>query len=157
MRKAIWGLLPLVLVAGAVLGYFVKSSKTKTVTVVEIQTAQPPPPATHTFTANVSIDGTTFDTQGNCQLPSAGFNGLPATSDSWDLRRPGSDGSSGDVIGVSEGAEDGGCGVLTVKFRLNPKAGFFVVYDENVGVHWGPFDSAALSSDDWRLRLTYKP
>jgi hypothetical protein len=155
MRKVTWSLLPLLLIAGAALGYFVKSSKTKTVTVVEIQTVEKPPLATQALTAKVSIEGTTYDAQGNCQLPSAGFTGLPASSDSWDLRRPGNDGSSGDVIGVSNGAEDAGCGALTVKFRINPKAGFFVVYDENVGVHWGPFDSAALSSDGWRLNLTY--
>ena len=143
MRRATWSLLPLILVAGAALGYFVKSLKMKMVTVVEIQTVEKPPPATHAFTANVSIDGATYDTSGDCQLPSAGFNGLPASSDSWDLRRPGNDGSTGDVIGISNGAENVSCGVLTVKFHINPKTGFFVVYDENVGVHWGPFDSSA--------------
>ena len=144
-------LLPVVLLGGAALGFFARTERTKTVTVIVTRTARPPSTATNTFTADVSTNGAAIDASGSCQVPT----GVSAT-DIWDLRRPGGAISEGNVVGVATTSRTGPkCGEITVTFRVSPKLGFFVVFNENASVHWGPFDSSALPSDGWRVQLSY--
>ena len=97
--------------------------------------------------------GLALDASGTCQVPT----GVSA-SDIWDLRRPGSAISEGNVVAVATSSHKGPkCGEITVKFRVSPRLGFFVVFNENASVHWGPFDSAALPADAWRVHLSFNP
>jgi hypothetical protein len=58
------------------------------------------------------------------------------------------------VVGVATSAAGYGCGSMEIDFKISPKLGFFVVQDENVGEHWGPFDSSTLAANGWTLNLT---
>lgn len=153
MRWLGWGLLPVMLVGGAALGYFARSARTTTVTVVETRTTEARPATTATLTTGVSIAGASVNASGKCRLPAAGS--APSGSDIWTLRRPGTSGSSGEVVGVASSVKGLGCGQIGVTFKIKPKLGFFVVYDESQGLRWGPFDSSTLASRGWRLNLTY--
>jgi hypothetical protein len=154
MRWLGWSLLPVVLVGGAALGFFARSERTKTTTVVVTRTAtQPSPTVNHRLSADVSIVGAAIDSRGTCQVPT----GVSAR-DIWDLRRPGGAVSEGNVVAVATSTHNGPkCGEITVTFRVSPRLGFFVVFNENASVHWGPFDSSALPADAWRVHLSYNP
>lgn len=155
MRWLGWSLLPVVLVGGAALGFFARSERTKTTTVVitRTTTTQPSPTTAHTLSADVSIVGAAINAVGTCRVPT----GIGAT-DIWDLRRPGGGGSEGNVVAVATSSHKGPkCGEITVKFRVRPRLGFFVVFDENASVHWGPFDASALPADAWRVHLSFNP
>ena len=154
MRWLGWSLLPVVLVGGAALGFFARSERTKTTTVVVTRTTTRPSSTTaHLLSADVSVVGAALDASGTCQVPT----GVSA-SDIWDLRRPGSAISEGNVVAVATSSHKGPkCGEITVKFRVSPRLGFFVVFNENASVHWGPFDSAALPADAWRVHLSFNP
>jgi hypothetical protein len=146
VQKLAWSLLPVALVAGAVLGYFGRGQQTKTTTVVQVQTVAAPPPATHVLTAVVQ--------GGDGQCLTAAHPETDYTSHAWTLRRPGNGLTEGDVVGVSEREEfdDSSCN-LDVTFKISPKLGFFMVRDDSGSASWGPFDSQQMSNRGWTVRL----
>jgi hypothetical protein len=144
MQRIAWALIPVVLVGGAALGYFVRGTHTKTVTVVQIETTQAPPPATHKLEVTVEPKG------GGCITTDSNYTGL--NQHTWVLRRPGNGLSDGDVVAVAESAGYAACN-LSIVFKISPNLGFFVVTDEEGTGSWGPFDSQQLASHSWSIVL----
>ena len=146
MRRLVWTLIPIALVAGAVLGYELRGEQTKTTTVVQVITTASPPPATHHLAAIVQ------GVKGACLSTSATYQAI--TSHTFTLRRPGNGLTNGDVVGVALSAamDNAGCN-LDVNFSIGPSLGFFMVNDDSTTDSWGPFDSHQMAAHLWTVRL----
>lgn len=146
MKRLVWTLIPVALVAGAVLGYALRGERTRTTTVVQVVTTAPPPPATHHLAAIVQ------GKDGGCLSTSSTYPAI--TSHTFTLRRPGNGLTNGDVVGVALSAamDNTGCD-LDVTFSIGPGLGFFMVVDDTTSNGWGPFDSNQMSARGWTVRL----